>query len=175
MTVGQFFAFLTEHPVIISVYFGALPALAIALRLMHGRTGGSLSPWKYVYSVIVYCSAVPGIFMLFFTGYLLLIQRADLLSLNVVVYLLPILSMAMTMFVIGKSVRFADIPGFNRLAGLFGIIVSVFFIIFMLDRLRIFVVFYGSIWIFILIWIALFFVLKYSIGLVSGKMKKKRE
>jgi hypothetical protein len=144
------------------------------MRVLHGNDGGHLTPWKFIYSAIIYCSAIPGIFMLFFTGYLVIIQHANMLNLNVLVYVLPILSMAMTLYIIRKSVSFAEIPGFNRIAGLFGIIVSVFFIIFILDRFRIFVVFYGSIWVFCLIWIAIFVLIKISIGLIAGKARKSR-
>ena len=67
-----------------------------------------------------------------------------MLALDLLVYVLPILSMIATLLVVHKAVDFRDIPGFNRLSGLMLMIGASFLIAFILDRFRIIVLFRGS-------------------------------
>ena len=39
-------------------YLAALPLLALALGLLHRRGAGNESPWKYLYSTLVYLTSL---------------------------------------------------------------------------------------------------------------------
>ena len=142
------------------------------IPFLHGKHGGGISPWKYVYSVIIYLACIPGIFSLFLTLYSVLLLRASLLAVNVLSYFLPFLSMFLTLFIVRRSVTFDDIPGFRRLYGLFLLIGLTFLVLFTLDRLRILLIFRSSIFLFFGLGIAIFFLLKYSARLLFGRFRR---
>ena len=173
MTVEQFLSTLDRYTPVILICLGALPVASLLLRLLHGRDGGGLSPWKYFYAVIIYLASVPGVVSPVLTLYSLLFIRANMLNLNVSYYYLPVLSMFITLIIIRKSVPFDAIPGFKKLYGLFSLILVSFLAVFILDRLRIFVFFRGSILAFAGVWVAIFLVLTYATRLVFGRFKRK--
>ena len=173
MSVDQILAFLDQQAILISIYFAAIPLISLLLRVLHGKEGGGRSPWKYVYSVIIYLACVPGIVALVLTLYSVLFVRRNLLSMNIVFYFLPLVSMLLTLAIIRKSVMFDEIPGFKKLYGLFALILLSSLTVFILDRLRIFLFFRGSMVVFLAGWVLVFLLFKYSTRLVFGRFKKK--
>ncbi len=151
MSVLDVFSFFESNAIYLLVYTIALPVLPLLLRLMHGPLHGSLAPWKYLYSVVIYLSCIPGVFTLFALLYLTTFQRENLLALDIITYLLPVLSMIVTLVVIRGNVSFDDIPGFQRIAGLIALTVGTFIVLLVLDRLHIFLFFRASIiWFFVI-------------------------
>jgi hypothetical protein len=169
MTLEDLFSILGRHPLIVAGYFVGLPLLALLLRLLHGKYGAERPPWKYLYTALVYLTCIPGIFVFFLLIYLLLIMRTNFLTLDLVSYVLPLASMTVTLLLIRRWIRFDDIPGFRRLSGLFLLTGLSFSVLFILDRLRILLLFHSSIFLFIILWIAIFAVLKFAYRLLSGK------
>ena len=139
------------------------------LRLIHGSYRAALSPWKYFYTVLIYLSCIPGIFVLFAGLYLAVFQHANLLALDLVVYALPVLSMIVTLLIIRRTVHFDDIPGFRRITGLVAITIATFVVLLILDRLRIFLFFRASFLWFIVIGFGIFLALKIGGRLLLGK------
>ena len=115
----------------------------VMIKLPHNA---AKSPWKYIYSVIIYLSSIPGIFIIFTVLYLVVFQHTNLLHLSIYTYFLPILSVFLTLIIIRKSIEFEDIPGFKKISGLFSYIICTFIILLILERLRIFLFFHGSIY-----------------------------
>lgn len=150
-----------------------MPLAAFCLRFIHGKYGGSDSPYKYFYSVLIYLSCIPGIFIFFIVFYLAVFQRYNILTLSIFTYFLPLISVFFTLIIIRKNVLFRHIPGFKRITGLFGYIICTFIILLILDRLRIFLFFHGSFLIFILIWAAIFIGLKLSTKKIFGYFRKR--
>jgi len=74
MTLQEFFDACTNNPEIIGFYFVALPLTAF-LASVFGKGEGHLSPWKYLYTVLVYAATVPGIFAIVLNVYLFLFER----------------------------------------------------------------------------------------------------
>ena len=173
MTLQQLLDILSAHPIPVIVYFAALPLACLLLRLFHGRGGGGAAPWRYVYTVVIYLVCIPGIFSLFLTLYSLLLLRASILTVNVLSYFLPILSMAVSLLILRRSVAFDDIPGFRRLYGLFLLIFLTFLVLFALDRLRILLLFHASIFLFLGLGIVIFFALKYASRLLLGRFGRR--
>lgn len=134
-----------QHPVILLVAFVAPPVLAWLAGQSHGKEQGKLSPWKYLYSVLVYLVCVPGMFAGVITAYTLFFSRENLLDANLLVYFLPIASMVATLVLIRKNVSFDDVPGFDRLSGLMMMVACSFGIALAIQKTTIFVFFGGSI------------------------------
>jgi hypothetical protein len=172
MTIEDLFGFLDSNPLILALYFAVIPLIAILLPLFHGKANAVKDPYRYIYSVLMYLSSVPGLSILFILVYLVLFQNANILKLSLVSFFLPVVSMLVTLLTIRNSLKFSEIPGISRLSGLFGLIISTFLIIFFLDRLRIYVFFRGHVLIFVLLFAGLFLFLKYSIRLLWGKRGK---
>ena len=173
MTIEELFSAMSDAPLIILLVFIFPPLYALSLRLMHGKGKGSLPPWRYFYSVLVYLSCIPGMFITVITAYLLFIQGENLIKLDLLVYIFPIVSMIATLILVKSQVPFADIPGFNRIGGLLLMLGGAFFIALIIDRLRIVVLFHGSIvWIFIIAGI-IFAVIKLGAYRLFKKRKKE--
>jgi hypothetical protein len=147
--------------VVLGVFLGT-PVLAWMLALMHGKDGGRRGPYPWLYSALVYAVCVPGISVAVILGYMLLFVRRDLLQVNIITTLLPVASMVVTLLIIGRRMRFADIPGFHRLSGLMTLLGVTFALVLVLEKMRIWVVFVGGIGTLVLIVGALFALLKWG-------------
>ncbi len=134
-----------QHPVALLLAFVAPPVIAWLAGQSHGQEQGKLSPWKYLYSVLVYLVCVPGMFAGVITAYTLFFSHENLLDANLLVYFLPIASMVATLVLIRKNVSFDDVPGFDRLSGLMVMVACSFGIALAIERTRIFLFFGGSI------------------------------
>jgi hypothetical protein len=175
MTIQQLFQQLEQYPIILISFFAGIPLLVLLTRLIHGKYKAELKPWKYFYSVYIYLVSIPGIFVLFITLYLLIFPGNNFTQLSIVTYILPIVSMFLTLIVIRKIIDFDDIPGFKKLYGLFLFIAFSFIILLILDRLRIYLFFAGSIWIFAALFIGIFVVLRLSIYFIFGGFRKRKK
>ena len=144
MTLNDLIATLSENDLMVWV-FTALPLLALACRLLHGKHGGSQSPWKYLYAVLVYCCAVPGMFSAMLCFYSMLFLQESLLDKSIVVYFAPFFSMLITLGLISKFVSLDDVPGFDRISGLMTMLGVTFFLLLVLNRFNVWVVFGGGI------------------------------
>lgn len=150
MTLGDFFRICSENPSILLFYMIVVPLTAV-LAWIFGKGEGHLSPWKYLYSFLVYLTCIPGIFAITLSIYLFLFERRSIMETNVYTQILPVLSMIVTLMLIRKNVSLDDVPGFGRLSGLIMIITAVIALLWILDRMRIFAItFIPFIWILVL-------------------------
>jgi hypothetical protein len=145
MTTRELIEIAGHHTAILVGLFVAPPLGAWLCGLRHGRGEGAASPWKYAYSVLVYLACIPGLFAGVLTAYTLFISRENLLDVNPLVYFLPIVSMIVTLILIRKNVSFDDVPGFDRLSGLMAMIGCSFALALAIEKMRLWVVFHGSI------------------------------
>jgi hypothetical protein len=137
MTLGEFFNILSNNPAIVLFYFLAVPLTAL-LAFVFGRNEGHLSPWKYLYSILIYLTAVPGIFAITLCIYKFMFERRGIDQINIYTEILPILSMVLTLWLIKKNVSLDDIPGFDKLSGLMLVISVVLVIMWILDKTHVF-------------------------------------
>ena len=135
-----------------------IPLLALITGKIVPREQGERSPFKYVYSILVFLSCVPGMFSSVLTVYTLFILRSNLLSVNIILYFLPIVSMIATVAILDRRVDLDKVPGFERLLGLFITLGVTFVIMFIILQTRIWVFFGGSMTA-LLIFIAILFLL----------------
>jgi hypothetical protein len=138
MTLGQFFEAVSKEPSIVLFYFFALPFTAF-LASIFGRNEGHLSPWKYLYTVLVYLACIPGIFAVTFNAYTFLFERQPIMQMNLMTQLLPILCMLITLWLIKKNVSLNDVPGYDKIGSLVFILTVLMIMMWILEKTHIFV------------------------------------
>ncbi len=136
MTLQEFFDHISANPAIILIFFVAIPVTAFIANLL-GRGEGHLSPWKYLYSVLVYLSTIPGMFSILLCIYLFLFERQPILQTNIYTQVLPVIVMGTTLLIIKLNVPFDLIPGFDKLSALLLITFTIIGFMWILDRTHI--------------------------------------
>ena len=167
MTLKEFFDLLGNNPIIIISYFSLIPFTAILAGIL-GKGEGYMSPWKYLYSALIYLVAVPGIFALTLNVYLFVFERQSVFSMDIYTQLLPILSMFFTFMIIRRNVDLNYIPGFDRLGGLFIVILVTLAIMWFVDRTRVFMFSYVKFEYVILMFIGLLIAIRFGWRRVIG-------
>jgi len=152
MTLGDFFIWISNHPIGVLTFFIGLPITALLAGIM-GKDEGAEKPWKYLYSTLIYLAAIPGIFAVTLNVYLFLFEKQSIMSANLYTQVLPILFMFLTFFIVRRNVEFCDIPGFDKISGLVMAILAIICFMWILEKTHIFVIsimpFYYVIFIFI--------------------------
>lgn len=162
MTARELAFILDERPWLMAVYFLGVPSMAWIMTIVHGRNKGSESPWKYFHSILVYLACVPGVFSAVLTGYVIFFTKENLLDANLLIHVVPIVSMFITLAIIRKSVSFEDIPGFDRLSGLMTMIAVTFILILGIYKTKIWLIFGGSVFVLAAIALGLFALMKWG-------------
>jgi len=137
MTLGDFFTLLGENSFYVVLYFTLIPITAMIAGYM-GKNEGHLSPWKYLYSTLIYLVCVPGIFAITLNVYKFLFERGSILALNIFTQILPIISMIATLLIIRRTVSLDRVPGFGKLSGMATMILVLFTVMWFLEKTRIY-------------------------------------
>jgi len=136
MTLGEFFVKVGENPSIVMYYFVAIPAIALLMWLWT-KDEGHKSPWIYIYSLLIYLVCIPGIFAVTLSIYLFFFERKSIFDTDVYLQILPLLSMAVTLWLIKLNVEFNEIPGFKRISSLMLVITVVMSLLLILEKTHI--------------------------------------
>lgn len=136
-----------------------VPAIAFILSMFFDQSGNQ-SPGKYLFSAIIYAAALPGVLAIVLSGYDILFRNTDLKSVNILIYFLPIISMVFSLAIVNRVVTMSAIPGVKRLSGLLLIIGVTSILVFVLQRMFIGVIFFGSVYMFLGMFVILFVVIK---------------
>jgi hypothetical protein len=167
MTLGDFFKHCSDNPNNLLVFFAALPITAV-LALMFGKGEGHLSPWKYLYSILVYAACIPGIFAVTMSIYMFFFERGSIMNANMYTQILPILVMFITLWIIRKNVDFDHVPGFDKIGSLIFFLTILMALLWILEKTNIFVFTYMPFIQFVLLFIALILVLRFTMKRVFG-------
>lgn len=159
MTLGEFFTWTGENPVLLLSYFIGIPLIAL-LAGVFSKGEGHLAPWKYLYSTLIYLVAIPGIFAVTLSIYLFLFERRSIMDTNLFTQVLPVVSMAATILIIKKQVSLDLVPGFDKISGLILIIASLMLIMWIIDKTHIYAITFMPFYVVILILLAGFFVIR---------------
>ncbi len=162
MTLQELFSFVGENPIYVFYFFVALPVLAGIIGLL-GDDKCHKSPWKEFFMIIIYAVMIPGIFALFLNIYMFLFDRRSVMSFDVFLQILPILSMVVTLFVIRKYIAFDYIPGFDKISGLVLVISALIMILYFADRFRIIAFTYMPFQYLVVIFIVLLLIINYGL------------
>ena len=133
VTLQQLIDQLGGRPQWLIAYFLALPLIAGLAGLM-AKNEGHLSPWKYLYSVLIYAACVPGIFSVALNVYLFLFERRSIFQFDIYSQILPFFVMLLTLWIISRNVSFAYIPGFDKISGLVLMIFATISLMWIVDR-----------------------------------------
>ena len=136
MTLGEFLGMLSDHPVLVTYYFTALP-LSAGLGLWMSRGHAAEVPWKYFFSFLIFAACIPGIFSVTISAFQFLFKRVSIMETNIYLQIMPVISMILTLVLINKAIPFRQIPGFEKLSSLIIVIIAVFTLLWFVDRLRI--------------------------------------
>lgn len=136
MTLQDLFAYVAQHPNYVVFYFAALPLVALLVGLIDQDRGHNL-PWNYLYSLLIYLVSVPGLFALTLNIYQFLFEQTSVMRLDLILQVLPIVSMVLTLLIIRRNVDLDFIPGFDKLSGLLMIITAVLGLMWLADRTHI--------------------------------------
>lgn len=167
MTLGEFFKYCSAHPSNLIVFFTALPVLAL-LSLIFGKNEGHLSPWKYLYSGLVYLSSLPGIFAITLSIYMFFFERGSIMNANMYTQILPILSMILTLWLIGRNVDFDSVPGFDKIGSLIFFMTILILIMWILEKTNILVITFMPFGQFLIFLIGILIVLRFGLKKVFG-------
>ena len=74
MTLKELFDLMAQNPVYLLFFFIVIPMTAL-LSGFFGKNEGHLSPWKYLYSTLIYLICVPGIFSVSLSIYMFLFEK----------------------------------------------------------------------------------------------------
>jgi hypothetical protein len=159
MTLGEFFALCGENPKLVLGFFLLIPLIAL-LALFFSKGQGHQSPWKYLYTLLIYLVCLPGIFAVTLNVYLFLFEQRSIMDVNIYTQLLPVVSMLATILLIRKQVDLDLVPGFDKLSGLFTIISILIVIMWVLDKTHIYAITFMPFYVVVLILIAGFLLLR---------------
>lgn len=137
MTLGEGIQKLSDNPSLAIGYTIGIPIIILVLNLVVCKDEGEESPWKYIYSTLIYLVMIPGIFSLFFSIYLFLFERRSIMDTNLYIQVLPILLMVTSVWLIKRNVELKSLPGFGKLSSLVMTIGLVILLMYILDRTRI--------------------------------------
>jgi hypothetical protein len=161
MTLQELFDAASAQPHFVIIYFIALPLVA-AIMWWIAKDHGIESPWKYIYTALVYLACIPGILAFTFDIYMFIFQRGNILSTDINLQVLPILSMALTLWLIRKNIDFQEIPWFDNISRMITIIFSVLILMFLIDKIHIYSFTYVPLWQLLGIFVALILIVRYA-------------
>ena|SRR5689334_13170448 len=167
MTLGEFFELCGRNPGLLLAYFIGIPLIAL-LALLFAKDQGHLSPWKYLYAVLVYLVCLPGIFAITLSVYLFLFERRSIMDTNMFTQVLPILSMIFTIILIKKSVNLDLVPGFGKLSGLITVIGVLMILMWIIDKTHIYSITFMPFWVVVLILVAGFLLIRTGYRRITG-------
>jgi len=171
MTVQQFLNHVSNDPFYLLLYLGLLPFTAL-LFLLLAKNEGTKTPWKYAYSVLIYLSCIPGIFAFIFLVYRFVFENQQILNVEIYTQLLPIISMALTIFFIRKNVDLTYIPGFGKLSGLLMMILATFTLMWIFNKTNLLAITFIPIQYILIIFVVLFIAIKVGFDRVVAKKSK---
>ncbi|MFM8363110.1 MAG: hypothetical protein ACKOA4_10465 [Haliscomenobacter sp.] len=167
MTLQELLQHIGENPVYILSYFAALPAIALLTGRLDGERGHG-NPWRYIYSGIIYLSAVPGLFALTLNIYLFLFEKRSILDMDVLTQLLPIASLVLTLSIVRRNVDLEYVPGFDKLSGLLLLISGLLGLMWLADRTHVVAFFQMRFEVVLLIFVVLLLLLRFGFRKVFG-------
>lgn len=156
------------HPYALQGALASIPAAAFALGRAHPPGEGGRDPWRRAYTALVYSACVPGTFSAALVAYTLFFTKENLLDVSIAVYFAPIVQMAVSLAIMRRNVDFEQVPGFDKVWGLMGLLGTTFLSVLFLQQTRIVMLFHGSFLALAGFAAVLFFVLRASARALLG-------
>lgn len=138
MTLQDIFDSLRLNPTPLVFLLLAVPSIVLLMNMWAGQTAEEIYRWRYVYSIMVYTATLPGLFILSLNAYLFLFERQSVWSMNLIVQVLPVLTMCLTLWLVKMKIPFQYLPGLGSLSGMMTLAVGLLGIMWLLDRMRLY-------------------------------------
>ena len=169
MTLRQLLEWFSQYPWVLAGLLLIPPLLVLILGFMHGRRRGGQSPWRYLYALLIYVASIPGMGAAVVTTYAMVFAHESLMDMNLMVSVLPVISMALTLYLANRTVDFQEVPGFDRLFGLMVTLAITFVLVLGISKTRIWLFFGASIFTLMLLVAGLIGALMWGGKLAFGK------
>jgi hypothetical protein len=158
MTLKDFFISVGENQNYTIAFFTIIPICAFLVGLIGGQKD-HLSPWKYIYTILIYLICIPGIFAVGLNFYLFLFQRRDIMETELLIQVLPVISLIVTIAIMRNNVNLDFIPGFDKIYGLWLMLFATMFFMWLLEKIHIVVFSYLPFQYLLLIFVGIFLVI----------------
>jgi hypothetical protein len=143
MTLRDIFDHVSANPAALLWFLLSIPLLTFLTRIWQDpNTPPQQSQTRYIYAVLAYAAAIPGIFAFTLNLYTFLFERQSIWTMNLVTQVLPIITMVITLMIIKRSIPFEYVPAFGKLSGFVTLIFAAMGIMWFVDRLRIYAITY---------------------------------
>ena len=125
--------------ILMLIIFSIFPVLSLIIGFIHGQENGYNPPWNYIYSLISYISIFTGLLWVATLMYSLIFLLTYTTIYNLIICIIPIVSMILTLILIKIRVHWEDVPGILNVAShCFLVIISYFIPIILIE--------YTSLW-----------------------------
>ena len=143
MTLRDIFDHVSANPSALIWFLLCIPLLTFIVSIWQDpNTPPQQSQARYMYAVLAYATAIPGIFAFTLNLYTFLFERQSIWTMNLVTQVLPIVTMVVTLILIKRNVPFEHVPAFGKLSGFITLIFAAIGIMWFVDRLRIYAITY---------------------------------
>ena len=136
MTFRNLSDYAAAQPGMVAFFLLLIPVSTVVLNRVAGATAPEIWRWRYLYAALVYAACIPGMFAVTLAIYLFLFERQSVWAMNLVLQVLPVLTMIATLMLIRRKLPFQYIPGFGRLSSFLTLIVALIGVLWFMDRLR---------------------------------------
>ena len=160
MTLGQFFELCSDQKELVLMYFTMLPFTA-ALALWMGKGEGHLTPWKYLYTFLIYGVCIPGVFAVTLSIYKFLFERSSIMDANIFTQVVPVVSMFLTLGLIKSNVKLDLVPGFGKISSLMFMITIILALMWILEKTSIWVFTFMPFFQFLLLLAGIFILIRF--------------
>ena len=167
MTIQDLINLWTNYQKEISYFFLIIPILAMAFSFMKKKYWEN-KLLKIIYSFLIYLISIPWILAILLLLYTVFILGNNILELNLLVYFLPLLSMGITFWIINKVIWLKEIPWFWKISSLLLLIFLSFIVVFLLQKMFIWIIFVWSFQYIIIAFVVIFIWMKMALD----KLKK---
>ena len=168
MTLRQLLEWFSQYPWVLAGLFLIPPVLVLIAGLIHDRGRGGQVPWRYLYAVLIYAACVPGMGAAVVTTYAMVFGHESLMDMNLMVSIVPIVSMLLTLLLAKRNVDFDLVPGFDRLFGLMVVLAITFVLVLGIAKTRIWLFFGASLFTLMLLVAGLIILLHWGGKLITG-------
>jgi len=154
MTVQDIINWFGRHPQMVLTYFVVMVLLAL-IGLLFVRPSNFKPPINYAYGALIYAVTIPGLLSLVLILYSFFFLKANMLQLDLMSYFVPLIATVITLVIINRTIPMKSIPGFDKLSGLFILIIATFIITYVLQKMFFGVFFIGRFQYLVLFFLAL--------------------
>lgn len=160
MTLGEFFQLCSNQKELVLMYFAIMPLTAL-LVLWLGKGEGHLTPWKYLYTFLIYAVCIPGVFSVTLSIYKFLFERTSIMDANIFTQVIPVISMFLTLTLIKNNVKLDVVPGFGKISSLMSMITIILALMWILEKTNIWVFTYMPFFQFLILLAGIFVLIRY--------------